>query len=607
MSLGVTFADPVTPFYGGAAVSSESSATSVTLAGNEYPIDLPKYRHRGLPSFRDGVVTSGEPSDQLFDSQGAWWRYRFSFEHGAGQAVADLEEDGDPDRFAASRGIDPWTEYQACLLPSTTRKLVVSASNIYVTATATHLYVSDGSGVKRTASLAGTPTWTSITGMAGTVVGMTTDGTDCYIATATGIYQITIGSAAAVTVTTAVPNTAYNTIAFVANRLLAGDGELLVQIGPTSLTTIRDHYQSAFRWTAIFQVGSRIYVGGYAGNRSELFTTTTDEFGALVTSAEAASFFAGELILNALSYGGSVILGTSKGVRFATLGADGTLQYGPIIEAGGAAQCLAAEGRFAWFGWENFPDAGCGLGRLALDTFVDALQPAYATDVFTAAVNDTVTACARFGGRTVFAVAADGLYATSSTAYVTEGYIDTGEIYFGTVENKSITETRLRTEALAAGEAMNLEIVDAETGIQIANAGSSTDGAVSVIANADGVIVNRITARLTISGPGTTTPCIRQWRARAYPIGPPVEEWIVPLIIHSSVVLGDGDGRVKSYDNYDEVERLKEYWRSREVITFSIGPHVRRVRIDNFEHEPAEWTDDSDWFEGTLTVRLLSV
>jgi hypothetical protein len=607
VSFSYTLAHPSTPLYSGAVAIIDVPETVVGLAGVDYPIDLENFTHRGLPSFRDGVVTSREPNDQLFDSQGAWWRYRFSFHHGAGQAVVDLEDDNDSARFLASRGIDPWTKYQACLLPDTTQVKAAAIDGIIMGATATHLYVRTAAQtVERSADLS---TWNAVTGMAAEdVVGITTDGTDAYIATTGHVYRVTPAGVGATSVNSGTPTNGLTSIAFVGNFLLVGDGNILADAStsPSAYTTVKTHFQTGFEWTCIFQVGSRIYAGGFSGNRSELYSATTTSDGSLVLAAEAASFFAGELLNTALSYGGAVVLATSKGIRFATLAADGTLQYGPLIDGPGDSTCLAAEGRFVWFGWETFPETGSGVGRLALDQFVDTLQPAYATDVFTEDDSTGVVAVARFANRTVFAVAGDGVYATVAGTWVAEGYIDLGELYFGTVEDKSVSETRARTGPLDAGEAVGLEIFDGETGESLASGTSSVANTVGVAVNADGEIVNWMTGRITLTGPGTSTPCLRQWRARAYPIGPPVEEWIVPLILHERDIVGSGQGQIRPYNPHTEVERIKTLWRSREVITFQIGAHAHRVRIDNFSWDPADWTDDSAWLEGTLTVRLLT-
>jgi len=594
-----------TPFYEGGIAASPTPPTSIGLGGIQYLIDLEQYRYQGLPAFRDaGAVQSAEPSDQMFDSQGSWWRYRISFHHGAGQEVADLDtEVSDRFRYWQSRGIDPFEKYRACLVKRTYQTLGVAADDIYMVATGTHVYVSDGAALKRSADLAA---WVSITGLAGTIVGLTTDGTNVYVATNSGIYVVGAGTGATV-FTTAVATTGYNNIAFVANRLLAGDGNRVVEVTSTALSNIYTHFQAAFRWTTIFNVGSRIYVGGYSGNRSELFSATTTDAGALVLAAEAASFFAGELLRNAISYGGSVVLATSEGVRFATLGSEGTLEYGPLIQDAGDTRALAAQGRFAWFGWETFPDSGCGVGRLALDQFTDTLQPAYATDVFTNDVNGDIMAIARFEDRTVFAVSGEGIYVSHPTEYVSEGWLDTGELYFGTVEDKSVTEARARVDPLQPYENVQIQVYDPEKSLLLASGSTNIDNEVGITVNAEGEIANRVTMRITLRGNGSSEPCLRHWRARAYPVAPGTEEWLVPLIIHSRVILGAGEGDVFSYDPWVEVERIKGYWRSKQVVLYQEGDHAFRVRVDNLQIGTAKWRDGGEWFEVTCTVRLLSV
>lgn len=597
-----------TPFYGGGApwFTGEYSLDgqlpfTVTLDGRDYPIDLTEYRHNGLAKFREGVVTSSEPNDQLFNSQGAWWRYRYSWHLGAGQEIADLDDEARPERYADSRRVNPWERYQICLQPTTERVLAVTAAAISMIATSQYVYVSDGTGVKRSADLS---TWTAITGLSGTVNDMTTDGINCYIATSAGVY--TVGSSVAASATsTAMPTTGFDRIAFVGNRLLVGDANIIGELTPTTLDAFYTHYQASFRWTSIFQVGSRIYVGGYAGNRSELFSITTLADGSLAISAEASTFFIGELLNAALSYGGAVILATTKGVRFATLAQDATLQYGPLIEAPGNSKCVTAEGRFAWFGWEAIESGRAGVGRMALDEFVDVAQPPYAADISTPDDSGAVMAVTRFGGKTLFAVSADGVYAPD-TGYELEGYVTSGAVTFGTVEDKSLSQIRVAFDALDVGESVQVIITD-RAGLELGEQTNAADGADELTLDVAGGETSRAFVELVLRSDGTSTPCVSQWRLRGYPVAPGTEEWLVPLIIHSDVNVNDGQGQRMSIDPWTAVERIREKWLSGAVVLYREGDHATRVRIDNFQIATADWRDGSDWFEVTCVVRLLSV
>jgi len=601
VSFSIPTYGPGSPFFTGSFSDPRNVPYAINLDGRDYPIDLSEYRHNGVDRFRTGVITSGEPNDQLFDTQGAWWRYRFSWHQGSDQAVGDLDQEALPARFEASRGVDVWTKYQACLLPSTEEVLSVAATTVKMVTTDQFVYVSDGTAVKRSSDLT---TWNSVTGLSGTVNDMCTDGISVYIATTVNMYTVGSASLAASTTTSATPQ-AFDNCNFVSNRLLAGTANVIAEVTTTTIDDIYTHFQAAFRWTVIFNVGSRIYVGGYAGNRSELYSLSSDDTGVLIRSAEATSFYSGEQLLDAISYGGSVILATSGGVRFAQLGGDGTLTYGPLLDDMGQSQCVAAEGRFVWFGWENFPGDGCGVGRLALDTFVDTLQPAYTSDVFTEAVTDNIEALARFNGKTLFAVSGNGVYATTDAGYVTSGYIDSGAMTFGTVEDKSLSEFRARFTELAASETVSVALTD-EDDEAVASRTISTLNARQLTLDLQTEEVERVKVRMTLTGPGTSTPCLRQWRMRAYPVAPVTLEWLVPLIIQSQVVVNDSEGQVLSFDPWEEVAHIRQLHEDSQVVLYKEGDYSFRVRIDNFQLGAVEWRDGSDWMEVRCTVRLLT-
>lgn len=605
MSFTITYTDPATPYYGGAIASISNPPSGVALDGVKYPIDLREYEAGGLPSLREGVVASSEPNDNLFDPTAGWWRYGYSWHHGAGQRVRDLGEDTDTARFYESLGIDPWTRFEACLLHDVEQVLAISDATPKITITATHIYVTDGSTLKRSADMS---TWDTMLGTTGAINDITSDGVNAYVCTDTKIYECVVGSLTVNDITPTGVTNQFDYIHYASNFLLVSDGDILRDASGAALSTLWNHYQDGFRWTTAFSVGSRVYAGGYAGNRSQIFTTSTDDTGALALSAEAADFFANELLNDAISYGGQVLLATSRGVRYATLAQDGTLSYGPLIEAPGNVSSIFAEGEFAWFAWEDHPSGKAGVGRLSLSEFVDTLQPAYATDLYgDVSATADVTAVARFNNKTVYAVSADGLMAEDTTTFLTTGYIEIGDLYYGTVEDKSLMEFNIRVDTLAANESLNAILRNGETNTEVESGTVSTTGANGLVVDAEGAVVNRMTGRLTLNGDGTTSPCLRQWRGRAYPIVPSGEMWIVPLLIQSSVVIGDGEGQEQTLDPWTEVEALKEKRRSRQIVTYQEGNHAFRVRIENFKVEPKKWTDDGDWLEVTMKLTLISV
>jgi hypothetical protein len=589
-------------FFGGSISSTRPIPYTVQLDGMDLPIETAEYRHNGIKTLRDGVVTSDQPDDSQYNSEGAWWRYQVGWQRGAGLDVQDFGERADPLRFRSSKGVDPWQDNELCLLPATAKVRDNAAVTPKLFATGNHVYAAFGTTMDRSADMS---SWAAITGLTGTINDISTDGTDVYVATTTHIYRITPASVAATALTVDTAN--YNSVAFVSNRLLAGSANILYEIASGGTRdAIYTHFQAAFRWTTIFAVGSRIYVGGYAGNRTELYALTADENGDLIRTADAAPFAFNELLNKAISYAGSVLLLTNLGLRFATLSGDGSITFGPLISAPGNVVDASAEGRFVWFTWQNFPDGGCGVGRLALDLDVGQLQPAYASDVYTADANAAATGVCRYLGRTVFAVPNQGIYATSPTDKVTEGWVESGEIYFGTVEEKAITNALVVTSPIGAGQSVSATITD-HTGATLGSGTVTETNARGVEISLDGQTADWVRVRIDLASSGGTAMCVYRWRLRGFPVVPAVDEWIVPLIVHRHVVVNDSTGQILSLDQLAVCERLKDRWRSKKVIAYREGKRTYRVRIDNFEQSVREWDDSSDFFDVVFRVRLISV
>ena len=575
---------------------------TVVLDGWTYAIDLKEYRFANADTFRDSVVQGDESSDALFSAKGAWSRYRYSWHQGADQELADLDADAVPFRFNESRGVNVWEKYDLSLQHSTTRTLTVTDGNPVMIRSGIYVFVSDGTALKRTTDLT---TWTTMTAPGGTIQSMTTDGSDLYVATSTGLVKY-VGTATTSTAFSTAVSGDVSLVAFVANRLLIGVANVLSSVGSTgTLTNVSTHFQTGFRWTTAFAIGSRIYVGGFAGVRSELYTLGVDPVGgALFQAQEAAPFPTGELLRTGLSYAGAALLCTSKGARLAQVGADGTLTYGPLIEAVGDVRCAAADGRFAHVGWSDFQTSGAGTARLALDQFVNVLQPAYASDVF-ATPDGTVTGIARLLDRTAFVLATDGVYVESDTNYESTGWVSSGRIHFGTVEPKGLLEVEVKFDALNVSESVAVRVTNS-AGVQIGYAEQTVANETTLRLDLDGQPTTWCEVSIFMSGPGTTTPHVDRWRMRAYPVPPKVMQWIVPIRAHEVVLAADGQGRDLSQNIIDMRDRFVGLWSSREQVTYREGDRAYRVRVEGFEFRPVKWTDDGTYLQGLFLLQLMS-
>lgn len=590
--------------YGGNPGGSVVMPFTVQLDGVTYAVQLEGYKRASQESLSETVVPTREPSDALFSTNGAWWRYRHRWSHGAGQHIDDLDDDADPFRFMDSFGVDVWDPHDLSLLPASVQVKTYgsSQSSAKLCFSGGRLFSAFGSTLEVRDSYAGA--WSAVTVVTGTINDLATDGTTLYIATTTNVYTIGTSGTAAVLLSAG----AAEHVQFMANKLIVGEANLLREVAAGGArTTVFTHFQAAFRWTGLIQLGSRIYAGGFAGDRTEIYQFTVTTGGALALGAEAVTLPYGEVLHELVSYAGTVVVfATSKGVRFGQVSGDGAIEYGPLIDAPGASRALAVEGRFAYFGWDAIAAGWSGLGRMALDTLVgDTLQPAYARDI-AANVTGTVGAVARAFGYTWYAVLEHGVYADDDDTWMASGWVESGEIYMGTVEAKTWSQITLSGHGLDTGESWAVE-VSGHDGEAIGSGSIATLGATQLDVPLESSQTRAVTVKVTLAGDTTSTPRLTQWRIRGFPIVPGVEQWIVPLLVHSVVTVNDGQGQAMSQDVRGVVDAIRTLWRERTQVIYGEGIETHRVRVDNYEFVPTEWDDYGRFFEGVATVRLVEV
>jgi hypothetical protein len=289
----------------------------------------------------------------------------------------------------------------------------------------------------------------------------------------------------------------------------------------------------------------------------------------------------------------------------ATVGADGSLTYGPLIDTPGSVTSAQAEGQYVWFNWQSIDANKTGAGRLDLSNTPRPLQPAFATDVYA----DTAGACtavARFAGRTVLGVPTVGVYVESTTGYVTSGHILSGQIYYGTVERKSVTDLNATFEPLAVGESVTVKIYDDQALLLNSVANSIVDNT-RIVVQLDGEQGDWFQVRLELAGLGTSTPTFDRWRLRAFPIAPPVEQYIIPILLYSKTIVNDSMGQLMSIDTDNELLFLKQIWETKRPVSYVEGRTTRRVRLEAYEYSPDDWSDNQTGFEGSLVVRLVTL
>ena len=212
-------------------------------------------------------------------------------------------------------------------------------------------------------------------------------------------------------------------------------------------------------FTSVAASGTSIYVAGFNGIQSTILKFSLSTAGAITTltgGSAAAEFPPGEIVYKVYYYLGYIMIGTNKGVRVASVETDGSLTYGPlIVETTQPVYDFAARDRFVWCatGVAGNP----GLTRIDLSeqigstAYSNSLRFPYANDIYyNGGVTGHYTTCCAFIGtsdRLFFATAAGSIgygYIQSATAYITEGYLQTGYIRYGTLEPKNFKRIRAR-------------------------------------------------------------------------------------------------------------------------------------------------------------------
>lgn len=164
------------------------------------------------------------------------------------------------------------------------------------------------------------------------------------------------------------------------------------------------HNNPAWIWDCYAGGSSQIYIGGHStfggysqsvnGGASGIYRTTLGTDGTTLNAPVIAlPLEGGEFVTCLASYLNFIFVGTNLGVRmcqtlaaYDPTGNQGDLRAGPLIPNVTQPVTLpvtgiVGSGRFVWFTWCNYDTTSTGLGRLDLTSFIDALAPAYASDL----------------------------------------------------------------------------------------------------------------------------------------------------------------------------------------------------------------------------------
>jgi len=166
----------------------------------------------------------------------------------------------------------------------------------------------------------------------------------------------------------------------------------------------------------------------------------------LTSGIVAAKLPNGEIVNKIESYLGYLIIGTSKGIRVASIsegaGTYGDLSYGPLVIEDNlgttAARDFAFRDRFVYAtgSINTYP----GIYRIDLGNELETLRFAYAPDTYLDGVTGYATTVDFIGTSDQLAFTtsgSNGIVIQSASTLISSGYIKTGKIRYGTLEPKN--------------------------------------------------------------------------------------------------------------------------------------------------------------------------
>ena len=411
---------------------------------------------------RERIDTERDPGEQSLEN-GLWIRSQASWHYGAGLSSAEPLEVNTEEakfRYYQSGGIDPWTPGQIQLLNSTASVFLASAASgqqmIGIETGVLHALAASLTYIANSASA------TPITWGGSTSIFSLTDTGQVYLASnADGIWKGTLPTGSGTKIYNKYYTTpTYSLVRWVKSRLMYAENQgiwELTDLAPSSATLSAPFFanpNAGWRWTDFADGPAAIYASGYSRESSQIYKigVTADETGVtLAVPIVVVDMPRGEDVLSMYSYVGSfLIVGTTKGVRVARIESDGSLTLGPLLWRDVAVDDAVGFNEYLYCTVRGKSSAGnrddrAGLLRINLGQTLNnnPLHFDYSNDLVAPAdFNGTAVGVTVAGDKLWIAVDGAGVVRETSN-FISEGWIETGRIRYGTIEKKSWRDLRI--------------------------------------------------------------------------------------------------------------------------------------------------------------------
>ena len=608
------------------------------------------YRRETAEFRRQRVDQEREVGEQSLDS-GYWLRSQSSFHLGEGLESAEplsVSESEARFRFHDSLGVDVWTPGQLSLLHD------VEIVDATPATSGTGCALGHGAGVlwfrNSTVGLYQHGVGSSaITNNLGLLRSITSTGTQAVAASQTEVSVFDPESDPVDATFTG--GTSITFARWLKQRLLVADWNTLTEVTdlapvspPAALPTpFYVHPDSTWFWSDAAEGPNAIYVSGDSGDTSAIYAiSVVENNGALElgTPTTVAEMPRGEIVFSMYSYlGAYLIVGTSKGARVASIQSDGSLVLGPLLvevdadqfpNGGGSpfgVMDAVAVGQYVWvtLGGKQASTYRIDLGtsmegdlRFPVASDLDITwsdQPGNGHQVDSITVHDGVI---------YLLVEGKGLVRETPYEFVDTGWLETGRIRMGTLQNKSWHEVTLtRVPDVNFPDSMDIRVYTAAQAhgpwSLAASLGPSDEvseqvGSGPVLAPTLGPDIHlRIELQSNLSGPilRVHSPVFTGYQVSAIPT--PRRSRLVSVPVACWDFESDRDGQVAGHDGYawsrlSELEAMESDAGVVPFTDFTTGENVEAYveRVSFTRLTPPFRGDSNAGGVATVLLRILS-
>jgi hypothetical protein len=583
------------------------------------PVATP-YQRASEQTRKQQIDTSREAGEQSLSN---WWtRSQDTWDRGAG--IRWYEPEAEPetaDRFASSYGVDIWTPGQFSLLKRTDAVSIAAGSGGWICSfdLPDQAGYCEFRGETARRYVTGGIDSTATTGTSGTNFSQPVIvGSHAYAGGVNGVWKFDpVADTLTKVLTTAAPARVW----WAKHRLVVAVGSTLytVPLGytpgdpvTTAGTAVDSIVSSAWVWTDVAETANSILVSGYDGRDSAIFRIPLQpqDDGTVILGAleQVLRMAPGEVVhCMGVYLGTSMVLGTTYGVRISQVNGAGEVQMGPLsVETSNPAYDVTFRDRFAYVALgPDLPGGTSGAVRVDLSAPTDEQgRFAWAYD----ASSGSATACnsiALLGERVALVFGASGHVLQSATNYVTQGWLDTGQVRYATAELKAFRYARMAT--LTRGGTVDLRAVDSagtERGVVTFDDSYSTtdDCAINILQRPLNQFLS-FRVYLSPSAAGTASPVVTGLSIKAVPAAGKIRLFQYPLSVREREQDRWGNRRTGSpYARLRALESLEETGVPVNVVDHRTGESYTG-QIDSVEfssNTPADSTDSG--FSGVATV-----